>query len=134
LRWSVYCGGRAWTRTHERWLRTHHFELPGLQLAYDTARDTMLATLARRARLDEAITARAADSAYTPVVTRLGCLRGISTLTGFGLAVEIGDWQRLTGHSIGRLPGPGAHRVLLRRYTLAGRDHQDRQRPTPAGC
>jgi len=30
------------------------------------------------------------------VVDRLGCLRGVSTLTAFGLAVEIGDWQRLS--------------------------------------
>ncbi len=27
------------------------------------------------------------------MVHRLGCLRGIGTLTGFALAVEIGDWQ-----------------------------------------
>jgi transposase len=39
------------------------------------------------------------------VVTRLGCLRGVSTLTGFGLAVEIGDWHRLTGRSIGAYLG-----------------------------
>jgi hypothetical protein len=38
----------------------------------------------------------AADSAFTPVV-RLGCLRGVATLTAFGLAVEIGDWHRSTG-------------------------------------
>ena len=37
----------------------------------------------------------AADSRFTPIVDRLTCLRGISTLTGFGLAVEIGDWARL---------------------------------------
>ena len=30
------------------------------------------------------------------VVDRLGCLRGVSALTAFGLAVEIGDWQRLS--------------------------------------
>jgi transposase len=47
----------------------------------------------------------AADSEYTPVVHRLGCLRGIATLTGFGLAVEIGDWDRLTGSSIGAYLG-----------------------------
>lgn len=47
----------------------------------------------------------AAGSEFTPVVTRLGCLRGISTLTAFGLAVEIGDWGRLTGHSIGAYVG-----------------------------
>ena len=43
----------------------------------------------------------AADSVFTPVVTRLSCLRGVSPLTAFGLAVEIGDWHRLTGRSIG---------------------------------
>ena len=37
------------------------------------------------------------DSEYTPVVRALECLRGISTLDAFGLAVEIGDWNRFTG-------------------------------------
>jgi hypothetical protein len=55
-----------------------------LQLAYDTALDTMLATVDRRDRLDAAIAELAADSAYTSVVTRLGCLLGVSTLTAFG--------------------------------------------------
>lgn len=101
----VYSGGRAWTGRHEAWLRTHRFDAPGLQLAYDAAFDTMLATVGRRDRLDKAITEMAADSAFTPVVTRLGCLRGVSTLTAFGLAVEIGDWRRLSGRSIGAYLG-----------------------------
>ena len=58
----------------------------------------MLATKARRDRLDVAIEEMAADSEFTPVVRRLGCLRGISTLTGFALAVEIGDWHRFSGN------------------------------------
>jgi transposase len=101
----IYYGGKAWTGKHEAWLRAHTFTAPGLQIAYDTAFDTMLATVDRRDRLDTAITAMAADSKFTPVVTRLGCLRGVSTLTAFGLAVEIGDWQRLTGRSIGAYLG-----------------------------
>ncbi|MDJ0420580.1 IS110 family RNA-guided transposase [Rhodococcus opacus] len=101
----VYYGGHAWTQLHDTWLRTQHFDEPGLQLAYETAYDTMLSALDRRDRLDAAITHMAADSAYTPVVTRLGCLRGVSTLTAFGLAVEIGDWHRLTGRSIGAYLG-----------------------------
>ena len=39
------------------------------------------------------------------MVRRLCCLRGVSTLTGFGLAVEIGDWQRFTGSTIGAYLG-----------------------------
>jgi transposase len=101
----VYYGGKAWTGKHELWLRRQRFDAPGLQLAYDAAFDAMLATVDRRDRLDRAITAMAADSAFTPVVRRLSCLRGISTLTAFGLAVEIGDWHRLTGRSIGAYLG-----------------------------
>ena len=47
----------------------------------------------------------AAKSEFTPLVHRLGCLRGISTLTGFALAVEIGDWARFTGNTIGSYVG-----------------------------
>ncbi len=92
---SVYSGGKAWTATHQRWLGTRRFRAPALQLAYDAAFDAMLATVDRRDRLDAAIAAMAADSMFTSVVNRLGCLRGVSTLTAFGLAVEIGEWQRL---------------------------------------
>lgn len=101
----VYYGGAAWTHKHELWLRTHRFDTPGLQQTYDAAFDSMLATLDRRDRLDEAVAELAADSEFAPVVTRLGCLRGISTLTAFGLATEIGDWRRLTGRSIGAYLG-----------------------------
>ena len=101
----VYYGGHAWTGKHELWLRAQRFDAAGLQLAYDTVFDTMLAATDRRDRLDTAIAAMAADSEYTPVVTRLGCLRGVSTLTAFALAVEIGDWHRLTGRSIGAYLG-----------------------------
>ena len=101
----VYYGGQAWTGKHEMWLRAQRFDSPALMLAYESALDAMVAGVHRRDRLDEAITAMAADSEFTPVVTRLGCLRGVSTLTAFGLAVEIGDWHRLTGRSIGAYLG-----------------------------
>ena len=101
----VYYGGKAWTGKHELWLRTHRFDVRGLQLAYDTAFDAMLAALDRRDRLDEVIAEMAADSEFTPVVTRLGCVRGIATLTAFGLATEIGDWHRLDGRRIGAYLG-----------------------------
>ena len=101
----VYYGGNAWTTKHERWLGSHRFDQPGLQYAFDSTFEAMLMSVQRRDRLDAAINTMAADSAFTPVVTRLGCLRGISTLTAFGLAVEIGDWDRLTGRSIGAYVG-----------------------------
>ena len=101
----VYYGGSAWTGIHLLWLRAQHFDAPGLQIAFDAEHEAVLQAEARRDRLDKAIVAMAADSEFTPVVHRLGCLRGISTLTAFGLAVEVGDWDRLTGSSIGAYLG-----------------------------
>jgi hypothetical protein len=65
----------------------------------------MLLTTDRRHRLDVAIEQMAMNSQFTDTVIRLGCLRGISTLTGFGLAVEVGDWHRFTGNTIGAYLG-----------------------------
>jgi transposase len=101
----VWTGGQPWTGRHDVWLRAQRFDLPGRQLAFDSVYETMLLTLDRRNRLDAAITAMAEDSEYTDLVHRLGCLRGISTLTGFGLAVEVGDWTRFTGSTIGAFLG-----------------------------
>jgi transposase len=96
----VYYGGKPWTHPHEWWLRKQRFAEAGLRLAFDEAFDAVLATRDRRDRLDAAITEMAGDSPFTEVVRRLGCLRGVSTLTAFALAVEIGDWHRFTGSSI----------------------------------
>jgi transposase len=101
----VYTGGQPWTGVHDTWLRSHRFDLLGRQLAFDAAYETMVLTLDRRNRLDGAIAEMAEHSDYTDLVHRLGCLRGISTLTGFGLAVEVGDWTRFTGSTIGAFLG-----------------------------
>ena len=92
-------------RRHDAWLRAQRFELRGVQLAFDSAYEAMMLTLDRRDRLDKAIVEMADDGEFTAVVHRLCCLRGISTLTGFGLAVEIGDWNRFTGTTIGAYLG-----------------------------
>jgi transposase len=101
----VYYGGRAWTGRHDTWLRQQRLATAASRLAFDAGYDTVLATQARRERLDEAIEQMAADSEFTALVRRLGCLRGVSTLTGFALAVEIGDWSRFTGNTIGSFVG-----------------------------
>lgn len=111
----VYDGGRAWTVAHQVWL--HQIRREDLQVhgagtlaAFDDAYDAVQHTLARRDRLDGRISAMATDpegpgAEFVAVTTRLCCLRGISTLTGFALAVEIGDWHRLSGSSIGAYLG-----------------------------
>jgi transposase len=101
----LYTSGQAWTGAHDAWLRRQRFDNPATRMAFESGYDAVLTVAARRDRLDEAITVMAADSEFTPVVRRLGCLRGISTLTGFALAVELGDWHRFTGNTIGAFVG-----------------------------
>jgi transposase len=125
----VYYDGHAWTGKHDQWLRHQRFINALTQATFDGYYDTVLATTSRRDRLDELITATAADSEYTAVVRRLACLRGVATLTGFALAVEIGDWNRFTGNSIGAFVGlvPSEHSSGSTRsqgpITKTGNDH-----------
>jgi transposase len=101
----VYSGGKAWTDRHDHWLRGQRFDNRITTMAFESDYETTVAVAARRDRLDKAIVDLAADSEFTPVVRRLGCLRGVATLTGFALAVEIGDWHRFTGNSIASFVG-----------------------------
>lgn len=109
--------GQAWSLAHDRWLRQLRGQATslgwsaGTSSAFDTCYETVTMVTDRRSRLDAEIAAMAGASEFTPIVRRLGCLRGISTLTGFGLAVEIGDWSRFTGKTISSFVGltPSEH-------------------------
>lgn len=104
----VYYGGAAWTGAHDRWLRTEaapQLTSRATQMTFDAADDHVLTMQARRQRLDTAIQDMASASEFTPIVRGVSCLRGVSTLTGFALAVEIGDWHRFTGNTIGSFVG-----------------------------
>ena len=106
LRQGLVWDQTAWTAMHEQWLRSHRFERRGVQLAFDEALDTVFSVRARRDRLDAAIIEMAAgDPVLAGPVGRLSCLRGVSTLTATGLCVEIADWNRFTGATIGSYLG-----------------------------
>ena len=107
----VYSGGQAWTGVHDQWLRRQRFDHRATTMAFESGYEAVTAITARRGRLDKAIAELAAASEFTPIVHRLGCLRGIATLTAFALAVEIGDWNRFTGSSIASFVGlvPSEH-------------------------
>jgi len=110
----VWDGTNAWTGAHDAWLRRLRADAlwsAGTRSAFDAGYETVIAAAARRDRLDAEIAEMAANSEFTPIVRRLGCLRGISTLTGFALAVEMGDWTRFSGASIGAFVGltPSEH-------------------------
>lgn len=132
----VYYGGAAWTGAHDRWLCTEAAPLltsPATRMTFDADYDHVLRMHARRSRLDTAIEQMASNSEFTDVVHRLGCLRGVNTLTASGLAVEIGDWERSPAAQSAR--SSAWHRASIRRAHHGCRARAPKLATiTPAGC
>jgi transposase len=91
----VWAQGRsAWVQEHMRWLARQDLGSPHSQAVYDDAVGQVIQARSRLEGFDKRIEEFAHGSSFTPVVRALECLRGVSTLTAFGLAVEVGDWDR----------------------------------------
>lgn len=91
----VWPAGRAsWTKAHRDWLKGIHLAEPTAQYVLEEYMERIRECEARKARLDEAIADRAKEEDVAGIVQRLCLLRGISTLTAFGIAAEIGDFAR----------------------------------------
>ena len=116
------------------WLRAQRFEAARLQLAYDTALDTMLATVDRRDRLDTAIGQLAADSA----VHAGGDPTGLLAWGVHADRVRAGGGDRRLGPVDRpfdrRLPRVGAHRILLGELRARRARSPRPATATPAGC
>ena len=87
-------GKSAWTKAHAAWLSSLEFADPCERLVFDEYLEGVRSLELRRGRLDAAIERRAAEPDLAPVVSALSCLRGVSTVTAFALAVEVGDFSR----------------------------------------
>lgn len=101
----LFDGANTWSREHDAWLRRQRLLLPVSPAAFDASYEAVKQLEARKKRLEAEIEHAAHTDEYAPVAARLGCLRGVSTLTGYALAVEIGDWHRFTGKTIGAYLG-----------------------------
>lgn len=100
-----------WTQAHHDWLTRQRLEPATSQQALAAELETETLLMAHVKRLDAMIAELAGDSEASPIIDALMCFRGISITTGFGLAVEIGDWTRFTGATIGSYLGltPSEH-------------------------
>jgi hypothetical protein len=122
----VYCGGKAWTAVHDRWLHQQRFDAAATQAAFDDAYEAVALATARRARLDEKITAlprgqrvHAGDAAVVVPAGNLHADRFRARGRDRGLGAVY--WRRYR-----RLPRAGAQRAFLRGEPGPRRDHQDR--------
>lgn len=87
-------GKATWTQAHRKWLRSVELPDPTARLVLEEYVARVKECEERRARLDAAIAERAEQDDLGPTVKRLGCLRGVSLVTAFGLATEVGDFGR----------------------------------------
>jgi len=131
----VYYGGKAWTGKHDAWLRTEalgQLSTRATRLAFDSDYETVLATKARRDRLDAAIEEMAAASEFTPLVRRLGFSarnRHTDRVRPWRRGRRLEAVHRQHDRIVRR---PGSLRALLRPIQVPGAGHQDRQRTRPA--
>jgi transposase len=105
LRHGLVYDAAAWTLSHDAWLRRQRFDSRPLQLALEESYAAAVQAKARRDALDQAIVDLAAEPPFAEIVGRLGCLRGIGTLTALALTVELGDWTRFRPQSLGPFLG-----------------------------
>ena len=96
LRREIYYEGpyTAWSRKHRAWLASLRFQDRASQLTladYLHGHDVLVA---RRDQLDRELCQLAGDSSWAQTSARLGCLRGIATLSAIGLCAEVGRFHR----------------------------------------
>jgi transposase len=101
LRQGVAWDRTAWTKTHLEWLGKLRFGQVCQQAAFDSYLGHVQHLLRRKAHLESLIASEAARPQWARTVGALVCLRGVGALTGFGLAVEVGDWSRLDPRRVG---------------------------------
>lgn len=93
----VYEKGKStWSVRHKRWLSSLCFDELCEQMVFEEYLEAIRFLELKKDRLDEAIFERSKKEDISATVAALSCIRGISTLTAFTIAVEIGDFSRFS--------------------------------------
>jgi len=86
--------GKAWTQGHLKWLAGLDFGDRPSRVAFDDYLTAVTALAQRRGTLDREIEALAPQSPWAATIARLRCMRGIDTITAFGVSAEVCDFAR----------------------------------------
>lgn len=87
-------GKKTWTRTYMDWLRHLRFDTDLDRAVFDELLADVLAASDRRERLQKMVEDQANSARWRPMVSRLSCMKGVSSYTALAIAVEIGDFSR----------------------------------------
>jgi transposase len=85
---------RYWTGIFHRWIKTLTFDEDIHREVFNEYYTVILEQEAKIARLTERIEEISAETRYAERVSKLKCLKGISTLSALTFVVEIGDFRR----------------------------------------
>jgi transposase len=94
LRHGLRSPHASWGVSRRGWLARQSFQLAAEQQAFDSYLLTLDLVDRRIEALEAAIHEAATQGPWRELVARLRCLRGVDTLTAFGLVSEIGDFAR----------------------------------------
>jgi transposase len=89
-----YDQARAWSRSHERWLRALGFDDGCSHASFADYLAGVELLAGRRATLLEVLEAQIPECSHAQVIAWLRCFRGIDTLSAAGLCAEVGSFKR----------------------------------------
>lgn len=86
--------GANWSDAHWRWLRAIEFDDHPSRSVFNDYTAAVVALEQRRSGLDAQIEIAAPRSPWALTIANLRCLRGINTVTAYGICCEVGDFCR----------------------------------------
>ena len=86
--------GGNWTRDYRRWLRSLRFADHPTRTVIGDYMAAVAALEQRRDGLDSQIEIAAPQSPWAETISKLRCLRGIETVTAYGICGEVGEFRR----------------------------------------
>jgi transposase len=125
--------GASWSDPHHKWLRALEFADHPSRSVFNDYLAAVVSLEQRRAGLDAQIEIATPASPWAQTIANLRCLRGINTVTAYGVCCEVGDFRRfehptaLTGY-LGIVPSEhsSGERVKRGAITKAGSPHARR--------
>lgn len=125
--------GGSWTRAHWQWLRSLEFSDRPSRVVFDDYLAAARSLEQRRGGLDAQIEIASPESPWARMIANLRCLRGIETVTAYGLCCEIADFARFEHPSslaayLGIVPSEHSSGEQIKRgpITKAGSSHARR--------
>ena len=96
LRHDRIYGGRAWTKTHRRWLAAQSFEHAAQQIVLEEMIQVVEDSQERCERLTGQIEELVPSWSMAPVIAALQAMRGIALVTAVTVIAELGDLRRFS--------------------------------------